>query len=105
MHKHRFTRPSSSYEEVVDDLDDIPTNKTPQRNTGFALYKSYNEHIPIDNSTISYMFVDKTQLTNFVTLFPYPECLYKCSMKLSNCTTLGYANTLMFMCSKYDFFT
>lgn len=85
------------------DTNAIEQDEPVDKKTGFALYSSYNNEIFVDENATKYILVDVNQLSNFVGLFPCPECLSKNSIKMKEPTVKGYANIFTISCNECDY--
>lgn len=98
-------RPMSNTSESVSSsaTGDENTTEIQPNNTGFALYKTYNEQIPIDESAVSYIFVVKDNLVNLVSMFACPNCLDVNCLSLVDDSVQGYNNRFTIICSECEF--
>lgn len=72
------------------------------KQTGFALYNSYNTIIPVNNNDApEYMLLDKIHFIQLLSLFPCPACLSK-TVVVNEAVVKGYANIFQISCSTCD---
>lgn len=72
--------------------------------TGFALYSSFREQIPINYGAPEYVFVDGKLLGDFLQSFPSKQC-YSDSLRVSSVYNRGFAKVMDINGSECDFKT